>query len=472
MPKPAQSVRRDREITRAIHRLFWRGNFANRGTFLIWLCMRPPALFIYNVLIPIQVAYGLQAIIQQRFGAVQHYAIAIVMLALAYCVLWAAGGRAICKNGAVGGAYVQKTVFTNFLQKDYEFYNTTYLGTLSAQAVRLREAFNEYNQIMINAIPAQAIVVVSSIAIIAYYSLVLAAVALVCMLLVLSFTVASSRWRLRYRRVLGEANGMLAGIIGDALGQGTTVKSFAAEAYEERRLDTAVNKWSAAQYHSWLSSIPSDVGRMALAAITTGALLLLTAHLYQRHAISIAIVALVQLYVVKLISTTQDIADTIKSYETMIGGAYQSIKIMMVQPTILDAVQPKQLPKHMKRSITFGGVKFRYSEARSHVNAVDDFNLAIAPGEKIGLVGYSGSGKTTLTKLLVRFMDVTKGSITIDGVDIRDIAQSDLRRCIAYVPQEPLLFHRSISENIGYGRPEASKEAVLQAAQQPTWMNS
>jgi ATP-binding cassette, subfamily B, bacterial len=80
-------------------------------------------------------------------------------------------------------------------------------------------------------------------------------------------------------------------------------------------------------------------------------------------------------------------------------------------------------------------------------------------------VGYSGSGKTTLTKLLLRFMDTTDGSITIGGIDVRDASQHDLRSHIAYVPQEPLLFHRSIAENIAYGRPSASKKQIEAAAQ-------
>jgi ATP-binding cassette subfamily B protein len=98
-------------------------------------------------------------------------------------------------------------------------------------------------------------------------------------------------------------------------------------------------------------------------------------------------------------------------------------------------------------------------------DAISDFSLTIQPGEKIGLIGYSGGGKTTVTKLLLRFMDVDKGSIFLDEIDIRDLRQSDLRRVIAYVPQEPLLFHRSISENIAYSRPEASQKAIQQAAQ-------
>lgn len=455
---------RDRQITRALHRLFWKGNFVNPRTFIAWLFMRPPALFVYNILIPVQIAYGLQAIITKQFDQVGHHAIVIVLLALVYCVLWAVGGVAICKNGSVGAAYVQKTVFKNYLGKDYEFYGNTYLGALGAQAARIRDAFNEYNQIMVNALPMQLIVVVSSIVIIGYHSLQLALVTILSMGVVLSYTIVSGRWRLRFRRRLSEASSDLAGVVGDALGQGTVVKSFASEQYEQKRLDSAVSNWAHRQYTSWLSSIPSDIGRMLLAAIAVGVLLVLTARLYQQGDITIAIVALVQLYVVKLITTTQDIADTIKAYETAMGGAYQSMKTMLIEPTILDRSDAVDVPRNVQAKVSFEGVSFRYGSTKQTKLAVKDFSLTIQPGEKVGVVGYSGSGKTTLTKLLLRFMDVSDGAIKLGDIDIRDLKQASVRELISYVPQEPLLFHRSILENIGYGKPSANQAKILEAA--------
>jgi ATP-binding cassette subfamily B protein len=109
-------------------------------------------------------------------------------------------------------------------------------------------------------------------------------------------------------------------------------------------------------------------------------------------------------------------------------------------------------------------VTYQYPEAGKKQSAVKNFSLAIKPGEKIGLVGYSGSGKTTLSKLLLRFMDTTQGSIAINGIDIRELRQKDLRKLVGYVPQEPLLFHRTIRENIAYGRPSATEKQIMQAA--------
>jgi len=91
-------------------------------------------------------------------------------------------------------------------------------------------------------------------------------------------------------------------------------------------------------------------------------------------------------------------------------------------------------------------------------------DLTIAPGEMVGIVGPSGSGKSTLTRLLLRFSDIDGGAIMIDGQNIAQITQDDLRRFIAYVPQEPLLFHRSIRENIAYGSPKATEKEIVAAA--------
>ena len=112
-------------------------------------------------------------------------------------------------------------------------------------------------------------------------------------------------------------------------------------------------------------------------------------------------------------------------------------------------------------AVSFNGVRFGYTDSTGEQTIFDDFNLIIPPGQKVGVIGPSGGGKTTLTRLLLRFEDIQGGSITIDG---QDIAQTSLRQAIAYVPQEPLLFHRTIRENIAYARPSASDADVTRAA--------
>ncbi len=111
--------------------------------------------------------------------------------------------------------------------------------------------------------------------------------------------------------------------------------------------------------------------------------------------------------------------------------------------------------------IEFKNISFGYNEGTEVLN---DFNFKIQKGEKIGLVGHSGSGKSTITKLLLRFINVDKGEILIDGQNVANISQDDLRSVISYVPQDPILFHRSIKENLAYSKPNASQEEVVAVA--------
>ncbi|NND64565.1 MAG: ATP-binding cassette domain-containing protein, partial [Gammaproteobacteria bacterium] len=111
--------------------------------------------------------------------------------------------------------------------------------------------------------------------------------------------------------------------------------------------------------------------------------------------------------------------------------------------------------------IEFDRVGFGYPGG---VNVFREFSLTIPPGQRVGVVGHSGGGKSTLFKLILRFLDVQDGVIRIDGQDIREVSQDELRQVTSYVPQDPVLFHRSLMENIAYAKPSADKEAILTAS--------
>ena len=114
------------------------------------------------------------------------------------------------------------------------------------------------------------------------------------------------------------------------------------------------------------------------------------------------------------------------------------------------------------------------NEANKEKVFFDDFNLEIKPRTKVGLVGYSGSGKSTLINLLMRFFDIKEGNggIEIDGQDIRDVTQESLRQNISYIPQDPILFHRTIRENIAYGKPNATDEEIIKQVRKLVVMTS
>jgi len=457
-------LQRDKTVTRAVHKLFWQGMLHKQWTFWPTVVLYLPAFFVMNVYIQLEVAYGIQAIITRNFGAVGHYAIKVLLLTALGQLLYGLATWAFNLNGIYGATYVQRRMFANFLAKDYEFFSSSFIGSLGASAARIRDAFTDYNRLTLFEIPRSGVTVIASLTVLAIKSPPLALIALACMFVVFLITQAFAGYRLKYRRLVSQASGEVAGVLGDALSHGTAVKSFGKEDYELKRAKVPMQKWEHAQLMNWNWFIPANTARNMLMAITMAILLVFSAHLYRTGQITIALVALVQLYVIRLIYVTIDAADMVKEYEQIMSQAYAAVETMLIPTTVTDPAKPKPAGKKVISSIEFGDISYHYPESAKGRYAVKDFSLQVKPGEKIGLVGYSGGGKTTITKLLLRFMDVDKGSISLNNVDIRDLRQADLRNMVAYVPQEPLLFHRSIRDNIAYARPDASQAALDQAA--------
>jgi ATP-binding cassette subfamily B protein len=174
-------------------------------------------------------------------------------------------------------------------------------------------------------------------------------------------------------------------------------------------------------------------------------------------------VLLVQLYLRQVISSVWDFGKLVEKLEEAFADASEMSEIFETIPSVLDTKNPVKISENIRGDIELKNVSFKY-ESSSSKPVFSNLNLNIKAGEKVGLVGHSGGGKTTLTKVLLRFMDITEGKVLIDNYDISKISQDDLRSLITYVPQEPLLFHRSIYENILYGDPRAKKEDVIKAA--------
>lgn len=177
--------------------------------------------------------------------------------------------------------------------------------------------------------------------------------------------------------------------------------------------------------------------------------------------VSVATLILIVNYTQQIQGELWNFTHIFKNWNRAFGDAHEMTLILDMADDVVDA--PDAAPLEMdKATVKFEKVGFQHKDAKEAI--FEDFNLEIQPGERVGLVGVSGSGKTTLTKLLLRFADVNEGAIMVSGQDIRKVTQHSLRKNIAYVPQETSLFHRSIAENIAYGRPTATKAEIEQAA--------
>ena len=145
------------------------------------------------------------------------------------------------------------------------------------------------------------------------------------------------------------------------------------------------------------------------------------------------------------------------------GATERMVELLNATDPVNDPASPRALPAPVRGEIAFEDVTFRYP-ARPDTSALDAVSLHVRPGETVALVGPSGAGKTTILQLLMRFYDPQAGRVTLDGVDLRDMARADFRRAISMVPQDPVIFATSARENIRFGRPEASDVEVEAAA--------
>jgi len=253
----------------------------------------------------------------------------------------------------------------------------------------------------------------------------------------------------------------LGGSLADAITCNTAVKSFGAEGREDARLATVLDKWGWRTRRTWMFASHSGLAQMisllALRTLVVGCAIWLW--WCGRASAGDVTFVLTSYFIVHgyLRDTGQHIANLqrgVNEMEEMVGFEAQPLGV---------ADRADAEPIRVRAGeIVFENVTFRYSMQTEPL--FRDFSIRIQPGERVGLVGHSGSGKTTFVKLLHRLYDVTGGRILVDGQDIAHVTQDSLRAQLALVPQEPILFHRSLAENIAYGRPGAKPWEIAQSA--------
>lgn len=248
------------------------------------------------------------------------------------------------------------------------------------------------------------------------------------------------------------------GILADAITNVMAIKSFAGGPFENRRFADATNRTHASLITLADANQKQQLYFSTLISLTQGATLLMAVIGVVVYGTNIATAFLILNYTTSIVGQLFNFSNNnLRQYNRALGDASDMIEILGNTPEVEDPSRPQKV------RIAHGDIQFR--DVTFQHDGTDDalftrLSLHIEPGEKVGLVGHSGSGKTTFTRLLLRFSDVQDGKITIDGQDISKITQDNLRRQIAYVPQEPMLFHRSIRENIAYGDPDAATDTI------------
>lgn len=251
---------------------------------------------------------------------------------------------------------------------------------------------------------------------------------------------------------------------GETLDGVRTVQAFAQEERASRRFGEATERafLAASRRISRRAIMTTLVIFIVFAAV--GFLLWMGGHDVLTGRITAGDLSAFVFYAVLVASSGGAISETIGDLQRASGAGERLAELRAEQPTIAEPATPKPLPQPVKGAVAFDEVSFRYP-TRPDALALDRLDLSIAPGETVAIVGPSGAGKTTVFNLLLRFYDPEQGAVRLDGIDVRDLALHDLRRALAIVPQEPVLFTSSVADNIRYGRPDASDAEVRAAAE-------
>ena len=262
-----------------------------------------------------------------------------------------------------------------------------------------------------------------------------------------------------YSRALAEQRSSLNGHIVDIFSNASAVRQYTAQSIELKKIASETSEVRKKERKSWLYTEIMLVSNSIVLFVFGVGMFYLLVQRWSAGAITAGDFILVVSLVAQIAGTLIFFGRAFNNTARSVGEASEGLDELIVPHEILDAKNAKELNLH-SGTIDWKNVTFKYDK-----NTVfKDFNLTIEPGQRVGLVGPSGAGKTTFVSLLLRQHDLTKGSIEIDGQNIAKVTQDSLRSNIAVVPQEPLLFHRTIRENIAYGKAGASDAEVIAVA--------
>ncbi|MBV8659099.1 MAG: ABC transporter ATP-binding protein/permease [Burkholderiales bacterium] len=274
------------------------------------------------------------------------------------------------------------------------------------------------------------------------------------------FTIAITEWRTKTRRAMNELDSKANVRAVDSLLNYETVKYFGNEAYEAKRYDEALLRWEKAAVRNEMSIGILNSGQSGIIAVGVTTLVWLAADGVLHHKMTLGDLVAVNAFLIQLYAPLNILGMAYREIKQALTDMEKLFGLLREHAQIEDAPDARTLTT-TSAAIRFEAVDFGYDEKRQILHGVD---FSIPAGKTVAVVGSSGAGKSTLSRLLFRFYDVTAGRVTVNGTDVRQLTQASLRAHIGIVPQDTVLFNDSIYYNIAYGRPDATREEIEEAA--------
>jgi len=358
-------------------------------------------------------------------------------------------------------ARLKQRAYDYLIRHSYNFFANNFTGSLSQKVNRFSRAFETLaDQILYGVLPL-FIKVISIIFIVFFINKWIALVLFVWTAIFLIFNIIFSRWKVKYDVMAAEADSASTAYLADTIANQNTISLFSRFNTESSGYKDVTNRQASIYRFSWnLDSIMWAVQAL-LGVLIEFLLFYFTVKYWEQGLVTVGVFVLFQTYIISLIEQLWGFGRIIKSIYQSYADSKEMVEILLLPYEIEDSPTAKDL-EVKDGQIEFENLDFSFNETRQILKNV---NLKIKAGEKIALVGSSGAGKTTFVRLILRMYSATAGQILIDGQNIASVTQDSLRKNISLVPQDPILFHRTLAENIAYGKPDATTEEIKRAAQ-------
>lgn len=457
-------TRTDSTTTKQTLAIFKKEMFRNKKTARKFLIMIPLSHVLRFVAIPLLISLIIQSLIKSPHDVITP----LSLLGLtAICMVFSTllnnkGYSTLFNHGEEVQTRLTKSALQEIMGRSYQFFTEQKVGTLAGDLMSFSRSYVSLTDTYFLNTNHLVIGFVFSLIVIGVISPVLLIPTLCITVLLVVLNIRNIRERAPYRNKRKELTSKLAGSVADVMGNQLLVRIFGMEKQESRKV-----------YNERL--VIEEISRKEIDIIEHESLvrqtflyifqiitILLFVWLGSRGLVSIAGLVFTFGYINRSTETIFSISGVIRQYEQAFLDAAPITKILQTPATVTDKPKARDI-KIDKGEVRLQDVTFTYADELDNL-IFEKLNLHIKPGERVGLAGHSGGGKTTLTKILLRFADIESGEILIDNQNIADVTQVSLRSQIAYVPQEPYLFHRTLKENIAYAKPNASENEIVAAA--------
>lgn len=348
--------------------------------------------------------------------------------------------------------------FSKLVSADIEYFNSNLSGYLTTATRQYSDSMVIFVRTWRDSYLQTLLSVLFPIAVMLWINVWLGLIIFAIFVVQTGYIVWSSHKVAPYRTATRELFKKHSGVMADIISNILTVKATGKEQVHIDRVKANTLAENLIYQKRYLVQAKMTAGREAVIVLIYAVFLWVVLYMTSIGALNLASTVLVVTYITTILNGAYTLGDQFSEHDDLIDKILPAFDVLERENRVTDPAKPQKFTD-IRGELCLNDVTFAYDTG----SVLKDFSLNIPAGQKVGVVGLSGAGKSTLTKLLLRFADVSSGSVTVDGIDVRDVRQSDLRSKIAYVPQEPLLFHSSVRDNIAVAHPEASDEQIEQA---------